>query len=154
MSNIEANMIVTDQLLLLSQKVQKLRATSSASPEHVERFRARLKEVGELLPSSKEAFLAALSDEEDLITLESHHGEPAKRVFYDDLGRIFLGIAILIAALTLQVVSSLSIKLLVGVQMVGVVVALCLPLRNALPEHRASNKHTRRYERGGSNPGL
>ena len=84
----------------------------------------------ELIPSSKEALLAALRDEEDLITLEPNRGDNAKRIFYDNLGRIFLGFAILLAALTLQLVSSLSMKFLVGVQMVGMIAALCMPLRN------------------------
>ena len=123
-------MIQTDQLLLLSQKVGKLKAASLASLEHVERFRAQLKAAEELVPSSKEALLAALSDEEDLITLESNHAQNTKSIFYDNLGRIFLGVAILTAAGTLQVVSDLSIKMLVGAQMVAMIVALCLPLRS------------------------
>ena len=130
MNNAELTWSKTDRLLLLSIKVEKLKATSSPSPEQVERSRARLQEVGEILPSSKEALLAALSHEDDLITLESQQGEPAKRISRNTLGRISLGIAILIAAVTLQLVSSLSMKLLVGVQMVGMVVALCLPFRN------------------------
>ena len=48
----------------------------------------------------------------------------------NNFGRVVLGVATLLAAFTLQLVSGLHLKLLMGVQLIGMIVALCLPLRN------------------------
>ena len=116
--------------MLLSQKVDKLKAASAASTDHIETFRARLEKLRELPSAEREALLLNLDDEEDLVTLYAHSEKTEKTVIHDNLGRIVLGVSILMTAVTLQIASDLQIKLLVGLQMVGMIVALCLPVRN------------------------
>ena len=62
--------------------------------------------------------------------LETIKSEGENSSLRSNSGRIVLGIATLLAALTLQLVSGLHLKLLMSVQLIGMIVALCLPLRN------------------------
>ena len=115
-----------DQLLLLSQKIGKLKSASAAKPEHVERFRTRLKEAEWLSLPLKDTLLKMLSEPDDLIDTEETEVRNDKRHQNETKGRIMLGSAILIAVVALQIVSDFHLKFIIFMQLVGLMVALCL----------------------------
>ena len=115
-----------DHLLLLSQKVDRLRSTSAPNPQHIEGFRAWVK-TAEGLPGSREGLLKLLSDDEDLIAFNERDDKVKIGWQQGNTARIVLGVATLFSAILLQMVSDSRLKVLIGVQLLGLIIVLCIP---------------------------
>ena len=75
--------------------------------------------------SSKESLLGILNDESDLITLDQYPKHQRGKLL-DRLGRIILGVLLVLATLTLQLVEQFWVKTLLGLQVLGILGVLCL----------------------------
>jgi hypothetical protein len=114
--------------MVLCHKMEMLKTASPVNIDELQHQLKQIKAAENISASEKEAVLRLLNRDDDFVMLEgqSKSDKTISDQLYDNAGCLAIATGVLFAAVCMQVAQDLKVKVLLGLQLMLLLGALCL----------------------------